>query len=210
MYEGTARRRRGNRIAGRSQRPSDAASQRPAVAAPRSASRSGRVAVARARDRSLRAASAATPARAAQGLRRRRQAARRAVARTPGSATARSAWATAAATSRRSTGSSRRSSYGSRRSSKEFDCPTEDSVRRFQRRHRPPRRRRRRRSDPQEDRPARCRKSVATWYGPGFFGNRTACGVRLRRADDRRRPRDPSLRDQGDAQLRRPLRPGTR
>jgi rare lipoprotein A len=24
-------------------------------------------------------------------------------------------------------------------------------------------------------------KSVATWYGPGFFGERTACGQRLRR-----------------------------
>jgi hypothetical protein len=25
-------------------------------------------------------------------------------------------------------------------------------------------------------------RSVATWYGPGFFGNRTACGKRLRRS----------------------------
>lgn len=25
------------------------------------------------------------------------------------------------------------------------------------------------------------RRDVATWYGPGFFGNRTACGQRLRR-----------------------------
>lgn len=25
------------------------------------------------------------------------------------------------------------------------------------------------------------RKSVATWYGPGFYGNRTACGQRLTR-----------------------------
>ncbi len=25
------------------------------------------------------------------------------------------------------------------------------------------------------------RKSVATWYGPGFYGNRTACGQRLSR-----------------------------
>lgn len=25
------------------------------------------------------------------------------------------------------------------------------------------------------------RKDVATWYGPGFWGNRTACGVRLKR-----------------------------
>jgi rare lipoprotein A len=25
------------------------------------------------------------------------------------------------------------------------------------------------------------RKDVATWYGPGFYGNKTACGQRLRR-----------------------------
>jgi rare lipoprotein A (peptidoglycan hydrolase) len=27
----------------------------------------------------------------------------------------------------------------------------------------------------------RMRRGVATWYGPGFFGNRTACGSRLKK-----------------------------
>ena len=51
-------------------------------------------------------------------------------------------------------------------------------------------------------------KSVATWYGPGFFGKRTACGKTLRRKHDRRRPSQPALRDQGDAQVPQPLRQG--
>jgi hypothetical protein len=63
---------------------------------------------------------------------------------------------------------------------KEFDNPTDDSVRRFQRRHDLD-------SDGVVGRTTRrqivrtMNKSVATWYGPGFYGNRTACGKRLRR-----------------------------
>jgi hypothetical protein len=63
---------------------------------------------------------------------------------------------------------------------KDFDNPTDDSVRSFQRRH-----------DLDVDgvvgRSTRRKivhtmgRSVATWYGPGFFGERTACGVRLHR-----------------------------
>ena len=63
---------------------------------------------------------------------------------------------------------------------KDFDNPTADSVRRFQRRHSlhangvvgSGTRRKIARTMP---------KSVASWYGPGFFGQRTACGVRLGR-----------------------------
>jgi 3D (Asp-Asp-Asp) domain-containing protein len=62
---------------------------------------------------------------------------------------------------------------------KDFDNPTADSVRTFQRRHRvhadgvvgARTRKKIARSMP---------KSVASWYGPGFFGERTACGVKLR------------------------------
>jgi peptidoglycan hydrolase-like protein with peptidoglycan-binding domain len=63
---------------------------------------------------------------------------------------------------------------------KAFDNPTQGSVRRFQRRHSlhadgvvaGRTRKRIARTMP---------KSVASWYGPGFFGHRTACGVRLGR-----------------------------
>ena len=63
---------------------------------------------------------------------------------------------------------------------KDFDNPTQGSVRRFQRRHSihadgvvgGRTRKRIARTMP---------KSVASWYGPGFFGHRTACGVRLGR-----------------------------
>ena len=63
---------------------------------------------------------------------------------------------------------------------KDFDNPTADSVRRFQRRHSlhangvvgSGTRKKIARTMP---------KSVASWYGPGFFGHRTACGVRLGR-----------------------------
>ena len=63
---------------------------------------------------------------------------------------------------------------------KDFDDPTQGSVRRFQRRHSlhangvvgAGTRKKITRTMP---------KSVATWYGPGFFGHRTACGERLRR-----------------------------
>jgi rare lipoprotein A len=63
---------------------------------------------------------------------------------------------------------------------KDFDNPTDNSVRRFQRRH-----------DLRDNGVVRSRtrkklirtmpRSVATWYGPGFFGNRTACGKKLKR-----------------------------
>ncbi len=63
---------------------------------------------------------------------------------------------------------------------KDFDNPTANSVRRFQRRHhirtdgvvRSRTRKKIVRSMP---------RSVATWYGPGFFGHRTACGKKLGR-----------------------------
>jgi Lytic transglycolase/Putative peptidoglycan binding domain len=63
---------------------------------------------------------------------------------------------------------------------KDFDNPTDDSVRTFQHRHRlhadgvvaGKTRKKIARTMP---------KGVATWYGPGFFGDRTACGERLRR-----------------------------
>jgi hypothetical protein len=63
---------------------------------------------------------------------------------------------------------------------KDFEDPTARSVRRFQRRHSL-------RSDGVVGRKTRKKvvrtmpKSVATWYGPGFFGERTACGQRLGR-----------------------------
>jgi len=63
---------------------------------------------------------------------------------------------------------------------KDFDNPTQGSVRRFQRRHSlnangvvgSGTRKKIARTMP---------KSVASWDGPGFFGHRTACGVRLGR-----------------------------
>jgi rare lipoprotein A len=63
---------------------------------------------------------------------------------------------------------------------KDFDSPTDDSVRSFQRRHDLS-------ADGVVGRTTRKRivrtmpKSVATWYGPGFFGERTACGTKLTR-----------------------------
>jgi peptidoglycan hydrolase-like protein with peptidoglycan-binding domain len=63
---------------------------------------------------------------------------------------------------------------------KDFDSPTDNSVRSFQRRHslntdgvvRRHTRRKIVKTMP---------KSVATWYGPGFFGKQTACGKTLHR-----------------------------
>lgn len=61
-----------------------------------------------------------------------------------------------------------------------FEGGTEDAVRRFQRKAGLG-------SHGRVDRGTRkkligtMRKDVATWYGPGFYGNRTACGVRLTR-----------------------------
>jgi rare lipoprotein A (RlpA)-like double-psi beta-barrel protein/putative peptidoglycan binding protein len=63
---------------------------------------------------------------------------------------------------------------------KDFDGPTDNSVRRFQRRHSLHRDgvvRRKTRKKIVRTMP----RSVATWYGPGFFGGRTACGKKLRR-----------------------------
>jgi hypothetical protein len=63
---------------------------------------------------------------------------------------------------------------------KDFETPTARSVRSFQRRHGL-------HSDGVVGRKTRKKvvrtmpKSVATWYGPGFFGERTACGQRLGR-----------------------------
>ena len=63
---------------------------------------------------------------------------------------------------------------------KDFDDPTARSVRRFQRHHSL-------RTDGVVDSKTRqtvvrtMPKSVATWYGPGFFGQRTACGTTLHR-----------------------------
>jgi hypothetical protein len=63
---------------------------------------------------------------------------------------------------------------------KEFDDPTDSEVRSFQRRHDL------KRSGVVRDGTRRqlvktMDKSVATWYGPGFWHNKTACGVTLRR-----------------------------
>ena len=63
---------------------------------------------------------------------------------------------------------------------KNFDNPTNDSVRAFQRRHDlrvdgVVGKRTRRKVVHTMDR------SVATWYGPGFYGKRTACGRTLHR-----------------------------
>src|SRR5439155_13083352 len=63
---------------------------------------------------------------------------------------------------------------------RDFDNPTDHSVRSFQRHHRlstdgvvgKATRRRLAHSMP---------SAVATWYGPGFYGKRTACGERLHR-----------------------------
>ncbi len=63
---------------------------------------------------------------------------------------------------------------------KDFENPTARSVRRFQRRHSL-------HSDGVVGSKTRKKvvrtmpKSVATWYGPGFFGGSTACGQTLRR-----------------------------
>ena len=63
---------------------------------------------------------------------------------------------------------------------KDFDDPTDRSVRSFQRHHSL-------RADGVVGTKTRKKvartmpRSVATWYGPGFFGERTACGGRLSR-----------------------------
>ena len=60
---------------------------------------------------------------------------------------------------------------------------------------------------PQEDRPARCRRASRPGTGHAASAS-TACGVTLRRSDDRRRAPQPALRDQGTLEVPRPLRPG--
>ena len=62
---------------------------------------------------------------------------------------------------------------------KDFDDPTQGSVR-LPAAPQPPRQRRGRRGTRKKI-TRTMPKSVATWYGPGFFGHRTACGERLRR-----------------------------
>ncbi len=63
---------------------------------------------------------------------------------------------------------------------KDFDSPTAHSVRRFQRSHGL-------HANGVVGRKTRkkvvrtMRKATATWYGPGFFGQRTACGKKLSR-----------------------------
>ena len=52
---------------------------------------------------------------------------------------------------------------------------------------------------------SRMLNQVASWYGPTFYGNRTACGQRLTQGDRRRRPQEAPLRDQGGARLPGPL-----
>ena len=56
------------------------------------------------------------------------------------------------------------------------------------------------------------RPSLASWYGPGFYGNRTSCGGRARLRHARRGAQVPAVRHQGHAALPRPVgdRPGDR
>ncbi len=49
------------------------------------------------------------------------------------------------------------------------------------------------------------RSAGATWYGPGLYGNDTACGADPAAGDDRRRPPHAALRDDGQVRLPRPL-----
>ena len=46
------------------------------------------------------------------------------------------------------------------------------------------------------------RPAIATWYGPGFYGNKTACGHRDDRGARRRRPPQPAVRDERRRALR--------
>ena len=49
------------------------------------------------------------------------------------------------------------------------------------------------------------RSVTSTWYGPGFYGQRTACGQRLTTQHARRRAQDAALRHEGRAEGERPL-----
>ena len=100
-------------------------------------------------------------------------------ARRCSSATGRSSAATAAATSRRSTGCFARATTGSR-SSQRFADKTHAAVRDVQRRRGLSRDRRGQRPHQQRSAPGMGTQK-ASWYGPGFFGNRTACGQTLTR-----------------------------
>ena len=46
------------------------------------------------------------------------------------------------------------------------------------------------------------RGAVATWYGPGFYGNTTACGIELTPGARRRRPPQPPVRNERRRALR--------
>ena len=52
------------------------------------------------------------------------------------------------------------------------------------------------------------RHALASWYGPGLFGNRTGCGGTLRRRLGRRRQQVAAVRHQGDAAPPRARGPG--
>ena len=56
------------------------------------------------------------------------------------------------------------------------------------------------------------RPAIATWYGPGFYGRKTACGHRDDRGAPRRRPQQPAVRHPGRRALRAAddRRPGRR
>ena len=121
----------------------------------------------RGRDRRMRAAPAA------RDLDRNR------AARTPASASATSASATAARTCSRSTGSSRPSSSdgaGARRGVRRRDRGAVDDFQDAADLAAPAWSTTRRRGGARHLDAA---ASVATWYGPGFFGNETACGQTL-------------------------------
>ena len=74
---------------------------------------------------------------------------------------------------------------------------THDSVRDFQR----PRGLRRtgvvEQAHPRGARRAAWARQKASWYGPGFYGNRTACGQTLQRKTGGRRAPEAAVRDQG-------------
>ena len=46
------------------------------------------------------------------------------------------------------------------------------------------------------------RPAIATWYGPGFYGNTTACGIELTEETRRRRPPQPAVRHERRRALR--------
>ena len=137
---------------------------------------------------------------------RRRATARPGLPGHPARQARRSRSATAAATSRRSTGSSRPRTSASRRSPTSSTAPTEGAVERVPARRRPAAST----ASSTSTTATRCSEAMptqlATWYGPGLFGNQTACGQTLTRETHRRRPQDASLRLEGRVPLQGPLR----